>query len=107
MNIININGHPISVDGDCNISFVNGQLTVNDKLVSVDLSNDITIKVEQGVINQLKSSQSVVCGEVNGSVSAGTSVRCDNVGGNVSAGTSVKASSVGGNVSAGTSIRYG
>ncbi len=58
-------------------------------------------------VDGIESDIAVQCGNVDGSIDAGTSVACGNVGGDVDAGTSVRCAEVSGDVDAGTDVSCG
>ncbi len=61
----------------------------------------------EGPALNVYSAFAVHCGNVAGSVDAGTDVTCGNVAGDVDAGTSVNCGDVGGDVDAGTDVTCG
>lgn len=122
MNIFKMNG---SIIRGRRIDIRNDQVFIDGKNVSREVGKPangiLEIRVLEGVIEELKTDASVVCGEVRGSLeaggsisarsvagnaSAGGAVNCKDVGGNVSAGGSVTCDAVGGNISAGGSVRH-
>lgn len=69
--------------------------------------HELCKKVEiswDGPVRDLSSDFSVSCGDVQGSVNAGSDVTCDGVGGSVNAGSDVTCDSVGGSVTAGGDV---
>ncbi|SOC27294.1 hypothetical protein SAMN05428964_105356 [Thalassospira xiamenensis] len=99
---ISING--VTIEGN-NLSIRNGQVTIDGRAMSeIDVEGILSIRVEEGTIQELRTDLSVSCNDVSGNVSAGGSVNCDDVGGNVSAGGSVNCDDVSGNVSAGGAV---
>ncbi len=66
----------------------------------------ITIEYN-GPVRDLQSQFAVACGNVEGSVNAGTYVACGDIGGDVNAGAYVACGDIDGDVNAGTYIVYG
>ena len=69
-------------------------------------SENITFQYEGPALN-VESAISVHCGDVSGSVDAGTDVCCGNVGGSVDAGANVCCGDVGSSVDAGANVSCG
>lgn len=103
MNIININGKSLRVQGN-NVSVINGSVYVDGKLVEEGLSGEVKISFEGDLAVLTTDGSAKVYGDVKGDVDAGNSVKCGNVEGSVDAGNSVNCGNVGGNVEAGNSI---
>lgn len=70
------------------------------------ISKNITFNYSGPALN-VESSFSVICGEVQGNVTAGSYVECSDVGGNVRAGNNVECEDVEGSVSAGGTVECG
>ncbi len=92
-----------------NISIRNGTVMVDGREVRIDGvtgtdTSELTIVVEEGVIESLTVDGSVRCRDVMGDVDAGGSVNCGNVNGSVDSGGSTNCKDVGGDVDAGGSV---
>ena len=70
---------------------------------STRVLNEITFKYDGPALN-VHSYFTVVCGNVEGNVDAGSRVECGNVGGDVEAGSRVECGNVDGNVDAGSRV---
>ena len=69
-------------------------------------ARDFTFTLKGEALN-VESAFSVCCGEVHGSIDAGTSVSCGNVEGDIDAGTNVSCGNVEGDIDAGGNVNCG
>ena len=104
MSKVTING--TTYEGDC-ISITNGSVTVDGVKQEGTLSGVVEIRITEGILQELNTDASVVCGDVLGDVNAGGSVSCDDVECDVHAGGSVSCGRVNGSVHAGGSVSHG
>jgi len=100
----------ITIDGKTftgrSVTIINGRVTIDGQLQDGTLQGVVEIRITEGVLHDLHTDASVVCGEVGGSVTAGGSVNADDVLGSVTAGGSVNCDAVGGSVMAGGSVMH-
>jgi len=104
MATINIDGRTFSGNS---ISIVGGVVKVDGKVQDGVLSGVVEIRIVEGVLGNLTTDSSVVCGAVQGNVAAGGSVTAERVSGNISAGGSVDCVVAGKAINAGGSVRVG
>lgn len=70
-------------------------------------ARDISVEYEGEALN-VSSYGNIICGDIQGSASAGGSIECDgNIKGNVSSGGKIRCKSVKGNISAGGGVQIG
>ena len=103
MNIININGKSISVQGN-NISVINDKVYVGGKLVEEGLSGQVEISFTGDLASLDVDGSATVNGNIQGNVDIGGSLNCDNIQGSADVGGSVSCRNVGGDVDAGGSV---
>ncbi len=102
-----IDGLPWEDDKTLRAVLYVGHTLVGQEEISKHLSKkEITFCYEGPALN-VDSYFAVECGDVQGSVDAGTNVTCGNVEGSVDAGTNVTCLQVHGDVDAGTSVTCG
>lgn len=106
MNNIIVNGKSIRVLGE-NISIINNQVYVDDKLIEEGLEGNVHITFEGDLASLVADGSVTVNGSVRGNVDTNGSVNCGDVEGMVSAGGSVNCEVVEGAVSAGGNISVG
>lgn len=90
-----------------NVSITNGAVIIDGVKQEDSVPAMVEIKIRDGILQELKTDASVVCGDVFGNVNAGGSVSCADVRGSVMAGGSISCGDVGGSVQAGGSISHG
>ncbi len=86
------------------VLYVGHNLVEGCQVGNIPSAQTITLQYEGITPLNIDSYFAVSCGNVNGSVDAGTSVQCGDVSGNIDAGTSVLCGDVSGNVDAGGNI---
>lgn len=103
---ITTNGKTVTVEGQRNISVINGNIIVDGKRIDVGeigAGHEVTIT---GNCGSIKCDGNVtVEGSVYGNIDCGGSCKCGDVSGDIDAGGSVQGSSYGGNIDAGGSVR--
>lgn len=101
MNTIYVNGKSYTVSGN-NVSFTNGSLIVDGKIIESGLSGDVHVKWE-GDLASLKCNSCDITGNVAGDVHT-NEIKCGNVGGDIKA-NDVKCGNVTGSIKA-NSVKY-